>query len=85
MSAHGPGAETAKGTDHEQKEGYDLVDRVLHDGLAGKATDEMEANGKEADEEDPFIQELKQECAQEEQAAKEEKENYWEEQLSKVE
>ena len=45
----------------------------------------MEANGKEAEEDDPFIQELKQECAQEEQAAKKEKENYWEEQLSKVE
>ena len=38
-----------------------------------------------AEEDDPFIKELKEECVQEEQAAQKEKENYWEEQLNNVE
>lgn len=37
------------------------------------------------DEDDPFVQELKEECEQEVRAAKKEKEDYWEEQLNKVE
>jgi hypothetical protein len=37
------------------------------------------------DVDDPFIQELKKECELEQAAAKKEKENYWEEQLNKVE
>ena len=37
------------------------------------------------DDDDPFVKELKEECEQEVLAAKKEKEDYWEEQLNKVE
>lgn len=57
----------------------------LSEAEAGSKESSTATAAKEPEEDDPFIQELKEECVQEQQAAQKEKENYWEEQLNKVE